>query len=98
MERLKQRPKSPLVLSLERISKKTKERNDKFENQDKVDLGIQTVYDRIKFYPKTNSEKVMKKVNRQHQSKRAYHKLDETAHDDETVLSKVQSLAHKFKK
>ena len=96
--KLRQRQKSPLDISLERMSKKTKERNDKFQNQEKVDLGIQTIYDKIKFYPKTNSEKIMQKVNRQHQSRRAYHRFDQTMDDDETVISKVQSLADKFKK
>lgn len=62
--KLRKRQKSPLDISLERMSKKTKERNDKFQNQEKVDLGIQTIYDKIKFYPKTNSEKIMQKVNR----------------------------------
>ena len=52
--KLRQRQKSPLDISLERMSKKTKERNDKFQNQEKVDLGIQTIYDKIKFYPKFN--------------------------------------------
>jgi hypothetical protein len=71
------------------MSKKTKERNSKFVNQGKVDMGIQSIYDNIKYYPKTNSEKIMKKANRVHQSKRAYHRLDQTTDDDETVISKV---------
>ena len=52
-------------------------------------MGIQSIYDNIKYYPKTNSEKIMKRANRVHQSKRAYHRLDQTADDDQTVISKV---------
>ena len=71
------------------MSKKTKERNSKFVNQGKVDMRIQSIYDNIKYYPKTNSEKIMKRANRVHQKKRAYHRLDQTADDDQTVISKV---------
>ena len=44
--------------------KETKDRVIKYNNQPEIDKEIQNVYDSIKYYPKTHSEKLMKQINR----------------------------------
>lgn len=45
-------------------AKTAKSRVEKYDNQSDIDSQIRTVYDNIKFYPKSNTEKIMRNFNK----------------------------------
>ena len=59
-------------------------------------MEVQKFYDRIKSYPKTNSEVTMQKINRSIQKEKRHHKLDDKDEEDKSVVKKVAKTAAEF--